>query len=260
MCNRLAISLFSIICVAANAQTSNQPRNLPPRPAPKPFTMTQVRTQTQTYADGLTRTTTQKSTMMRDSSGRTRNESEFHGFAPAIYDRDGRRSFQPGFNASSRSVNIYDPASQSSLNWILSDSQPHEARVTSFAQSNPSPQRRMPNAIPPASDNVPVIEVRTEKLGTRAIQGVIAVGTRITTKFPAGYDGWNREFTTTQENWFASDYGFGVESTTDDPREGKTVVTLLTFTDGEPDPALFKPPADYAIITQVRTETPPEKP
>jgi hypothetical protein len=225
--------------------------------------MTQVRTVTQTFGDGLTRTTTQESTMMRDSSGRTRNESAFPGPPPAIYDRDGRKSFQQGFNASARTVNINDPMTQSNVNWIVSDTQPHEARVVSYAPTTSSAQRRTPNARPPASDNLPVIEERTEKLGTRAIQGVIAIGTRTTTKYPAGYDGWSREFTTIRESWLASDYGFVVESTTDEPRTGKTVLTLVSFTDGEPDPALFKPPADYKIltqVTQVTTEPSNEKP
>ncbi len=254
----LALSLLSLISAAATAQLSNQPgyHRLPV----KPFSMTQTRTVTQTYADGLTHTSTEKSTMVRDSGGRTRFESEFPRQGPAIYERDGKKSFQMGLMMPSKTININDPVAQTTLNWGIGETQLHEARLVSYGQTNSSAQRRVPNARPPASDNLPVIEVHTEQLGTRAIQGVIAVGTRITTKFPAGYDGWNREFTTVQENWFASDYGFGVESTFDDPRSGKTVTTLTSFTDGEPDPALFKPPAGYKIITQVTTEAPADKP
>jgi hypothetical protein len=260
MRNVFSLSLLAFTLTAA-AQVSMQPGYPSHRPPVKPFAMEQVTTRMQTFADGLTHTTAQKILTARDSNGRIRNENTYPRQAAAIYDRDGRRQ-RLGTNVPSSVISVNDPASQTNLNWMTGDNMAHEARETSYGHQTLFPVRPRPAPAPSSDSDLPVIKEHTESLGTRAIQGVIATGTRITTKYPAGYDGWNMERTVIRETWTADVYGWIVESTSDDTIMGKTTVTLVSFTEGEPDPALFKPPSDYKIIrqiTQITAEDSPEK-
>jgi hypothetical protein len=44
--------------------------------------------------------------------------------------------------------------------------------------------------------------------------------------------------------------GLTVMTISDDPRRGRTVTEYEQLTLGEPDPAVFAPPADYAVQEQ----------
>jgi hypothetical protein len=90
---------------------------------------------------------------------------------------------------------------------------------------------------------------------TGCIQGVIAEGTRTTTRYPAGAFGMSQEFTVTRDTWMSRDYHIVLESSNDDPRTGKMVTTLVSFSDQEPDAALFKPPAGYTVVSDEKLET-----
>ena len=62
--------------------------------------------------------------------------------------------------------------------------------------------------------------------------------------------GNDRPLVRTAENWLSEDYGFTARSVSDDPRQGKRMNELTSFTPGEPDPALFQPPQGYEIVTE----------
>ena len=78
-------------------------------------------------------------------------------------------------------------------------------------------------------------------------------------KYPAGAFGMDRAFETMNETWNARDYNITVESTSEDPRSGKSVVTLVSFSQEEPDPSLFKPPAGYVLMGDAKVMAPTGK-
>lgn len=93
-------------------------------------------------------------------------------------------------------------------------------------------------------------DVVKEDLGDRNIEGVDCTGTRQTITIPAGAVGNEKPITIVTETWFAPAIATVVESTTDDPRFGKTTYQLTNVQTTEPDRSLFEPPSDFKI--QVR--------
>jgi hypothetical protein len=90
-------------------------------------------------------------------------------------------------------------------------------------------------------------EVVKEDLGTRTIEGVDCTGTRRTSTIPAGAIGNEKPIAIVTETWFAPAIGAVVESTSDDPRFGKTTYKLANVQLSEPARTLFEPPANFKI-------------
>ena len=90
-------------------------------------------------------------------------------------------------------------------------------------------------------------EVAKEDLGARNIEGVDCNGTRLTTTIPTGAVGNEKPISIVRETWFAPAIGAVVESTTDDPRYGKTTYQLTNVQLSEPPRSLFEPPANYRM-------------
>ncbi len=91
--------------------------------------------------------------------------------------------------------------------------------------------------------------VSKEDLGTRNIEGVECTGTRRTTTIPAGAIGNEKPISIVTETWFAPAIGAVVQSTSDDPRFGKTTYQLTNVQLNEPPRSMFEPPADFKIAT-----------
>jgi hypothetical protein len=87
----------------------------------------------------------------------------------------------------------------------------------------------------------------TESLGTRAIEGVDAVGTRTTITIPAGEIGNERAIEIVNERWVSPELKVVVMSRNRDPRFGETTYRLTGITRGEPERALFEVPSDYTV-------------
>jgi hypothetical protein len=227
-----------------------------PRPQVKPYTMTQSITTSRTYGSGMTSTETRQQVFMRDSEGRTRNEME-RAATPAmkiVLDSGGIRLMRG--RGKSSFIYVNDAVERTSMSWSTDPEMAKEVRLTQVRQMPAAPR---PALSPAKTEDGLVAEEWMEKLGTRAIQGVIAEGTRWSTRYPAGAFGMSQEFTVLREDWFSRDYAVSLESTNDDPRFGKTVTTLVSFSDAEPDPALFKPPAGYTLISDAKVEEVAEK-
>ena len=62
-----------------------------------------------------------------------------------------------------------------------------------------------------------------------------------------GEEGNDAPFKVIEESWTAVDTNMRLRSLYDDPRNGRSVWELVTFTKGAPDPALFAPPSGYVI-------------
>lgn len=99
-------------------------------------------------------------------------------------------------------------------------------------------------------------EPATTDLGARVLDGIEVSGTRTTVTIPAGAIGNRAPIAIVTEQWFSADLGLVVESAHRDPRVGETHYRLRDLRLGEPDPALFTIPADYAVLDPVLNPAP----
>jgi hypothetical protein len=89
------------------------------------------------------------------------------------------------------------------------------------------------------------MDVQTEQLGTKILDGVRAEGTRSVASLPAGAIGNVRAIETVTERWYSSELKVVVLSRRVDPRFGETVYRLRNIVRTEPAAALFQVPSDY---------------
>lgn len=87
----------------------------------------------------------------------------------------------------------------------------------------------------------------TEVLPARQIEGVVAEGTRITRRIPAGAIGNEQPIVTVTEEWRSPELQVLVLTRTSDPRTGETTYRLTNITRAEPGPSWFDVPADYTV-------------
>ena len=80
----------------------------------------------------------------------------------------------------------------------------------------------------------------TVSLGTQAIEGVLAEGIRTTFLAPSGLP------TLSVETWYSAELNVTMLTKSSNGYSSK----LVNLRREEPDPALFRPPADYAVVDQ----------
>lgn len=110
--------------------------------------------------------------------------------------------------------------------------------------ANATPTLRATPA-PPQTDRP---GVSTESLGSQVIEGVNAEGQKTTTTLPIGMMGNDRPLVRVMESWFSPELRITVLTKNSDPRMGESVTQLRNIDRSEPDPALFRVPADYQIV------------
>jgi hypothetical protein len=88
----------------------------------------------------------------------------------------------------------------------------------------------------------------TESLGTQILEGVEVEGRRTTFTIPEGAQGNDRPITSTHETWMSPKLKTAVLTKSVDPRSGENTTKLTNIVLGEPDPALFQPPADFEVV------------
>jgi hypothetical protein len=86
-----------------------------------------------------------------------------------------------------------------------------------------------------------------EQLPNRTIDGVICSGVRRTTTIPQGSIGNDLAIKIVSEEWTSVDLQVLVKTDFNDPRTGRSTYDLSRISRREPDPSLFKVPADYTI-------------
>jgi hypothetical protein len=88
----------------------------------------------------------------------------------------------------------------------------------------------------------------TATLPAQTINGILAVGTRVTVNIPAGAAGNSQPVQIVREQWYSADLGVVVQSSTSDPRYGTSTYNLTEVQQGAPDATLFRVPEDYTPI------------
>lgn len=228
------------------AQPAN--RHAPNQPYQAEFLITNI----QTLANGTTITHKTKRIQARDAEGRQVTISiTVPPLVEGPAEVDGQMS---------------DPRDGSATFWI---SRTHEAWVHELPPPEErhgcwegpgftrtydySPPHRRSGSADPGPATV------AESLGTKLVFGIQAEGVRRTTTIPKGQMGNDAPLVTTREDWWDRPLNLVIQSETDDPIKGKTTWTLRSLKVGDPDPALFKPPADYKVIVQHMQKVPCEK-
>jgi hypothetical protein len=90
--------------------------------------------------------------------------------------------------------------------------------------------------------------IKTEDLGSRTIEGVVANGRRTTITVPAGTEGNERPIEIVSEVWTSEELRATVLSRHTDPRHGTTETRLTNIRRADPARDLFEPPADYKLV------------
>ena len=90
-------------------------------------------------------------------------------------------------------------------------------------------------------------DVKTEDLGSKAMEGVTVTGTRTTRAIPAGQIGNERPLSIVTEVWTSPELKTVIYSKRSDPRMGDQTFALTNIVRAEPDPALFTVPSDFKI-------------
>jgi len=205
-----------------------------------PYCATQETQTTQTLLDGTHITHGSKMRMCRDSQGRTRRE-----FFPV--NGRGEPLETPTM------IQISDPieGAQYSLDSVRKVAHRTVLGLPPRLPLPPNPNPNASAAMPPR--NPPVAAMRsgpdskTEHLDSRVIDGLLVEGTENTMTFPAAMMGNDRPITTVEERWFSPELGETLLLRRSDPRSGETVQRLTDLDRSEPDPTLFRVPADFTV-------------
>jgi len=195
----------------------------------------------QEFADGNRIERRTSSTVARDGRGRVRREQQLAAIGPVLPEGDVRM------------VTINDPVAR--VHYSLDP-----VRKAAIRSGRPGPPHAPGRpALPPphvvGAGGVGTFEhhvevpspqdKRTEKLGSKEVEGVAAEGTRTTMTIPAGAIGNIRAIEITSERWYSAELRVVVYSRRSDPRFGDTTYRLTNIVRAEPDPALFQVPPDY---------------
>ena len=104
-----------------------------------------------------------------------------------------------------------------------------------------------PRRIPPADSNL-----KTESLGTKSFDGVMADGRRTTMTIPAGKMGNELPIQIVTETWYSSELQTTLYQKRTDPRNGETVTRYSGISRAEPSRTLFEAPSDFKVTDAVR--------
>ena len=100
----------------------------------------------------------------------------------------------------------------------------------------------------PAADS----NLKTESLGTRSFDGVMAEGRRTTMTIPAGRMGNELPIQIVTETWYSSELQATLYQKRTDPRNGETVTHFSNISRAEPARTLFEAPSDFKVTVSSR--------
>jgi hypothetical protein len=193
-----------------------------------------VVTRDTTLADGNRIHTQNQSKVYRDADGRVRREVGFELNTPAT-------------GAAKRNmIIITDPVV--GKRYVLN---PQNKTAHAMPLKPPKPGQGAPPPPPygEAGPNPDGANVTREQLGTKAINGLQATGTRVTRTIPAGKIGNENPIQVVTERWYSTDLQVPLTTTHTDPMMGTVTTNLTNINRTAPDASLFQVPSDYKVET-----------
>jgi len=170
-----------------------------------------------------------------DNQGRVRREQTVMGLEVLDPDKDVRAT-----------VTIVDPVADA-IYTLIPGSKTAMRVSMSTIRNAPAP--------PPS----PTSQMMRENLGSRDIDGITAVGQRMTTTIPVGQVGNDRPIEIIDERWESPALKVLLRSLHRDPRTGDVEYVLTKISRAEPPASLFTVPAGYTIksVDQIRSNPQP---
>ena len=139
---------------------------------------------------------------------------------------------------------VDDPVANTETRW---DTTSKVVKVIHWAQSASNEDASAENCPAACDDTGANAWDVVEKLGTKAIGGFIAEGTRSSYTVPARQDHNDQSIVVVHASWYCPELKIIILETNDDPRSGTTSNELIDIVRGEPDATQYRPPADYVI-------------
>ena len=219
-----------------------------------PYSADIVTESTQNLADGnhIRQSTTAK--FYRDSEGRTRSEQSvnLNGLAASaslpqvIFISDPVAGVNYALNTKDRTAS---KSTWTSRGWSgRGGPPPDQAHAGPLARRGPGPG---PDGAGPGPGPRPhgfnSQNVKTESLGSKNVEGVMADGTRTTMTIPAGQMGNELPIQVVTESWYSAELHAEVLYRHSDPRTGETVRKLANISRSEPSRTMFEAPPDYKV-------------
>ncbi len=248
----------------AVAQEDDTP---PPTPAPctpdvkmhqihiiqkdRPYSGVRISTCKKLLADGTVYKATQKTWEWRDSEGRTRYET-LDGVSDDTKWHD---------------VQVYDPVKH--VWWHWRDTPDKTAVAVRYKAKVDFVEPPINRRILPNGNQDPPLMAHFQKPEGPGYKEEILTPTNINSGWAAGNrlidlvaPGWgnnksNHPEVVVNEFWVSTELEEEVRHLCDDPELGTTSQNLVNIDQTEPDPSLFRPPADYAVLDA--TQNLPEK-
>lgn len=192
-----------------------------------PYSVVEETEHTQTLTDGTHMVNRNQTRRYRDSYGRTRNESFY---------------IRAGVAEEPKTIVINDPVAGTSYTLFVRQ---RVARTIAPPVGLPN----NPNVVYKSASTAEGARPKStsEDLGTQSIEGVLVEGVRNTTIYPEGLMGNDKPIQTVSERWVSKELGLTLLEKDSDPRFGETITRVTRLDRAEPDPTLFRIPADYIV-------------
>ena len=236
----------------------------------RPFSATEERHTLQTLMDGTRIQTSQSDRIYRDSMGRTRTERQKSQFVTIQDPVAGvmitlNAAGKTAFSNNMPPMPTAGPPQAVPANRVAKPVWFSATGPTAVAGTNGTGLTAVLTMAPPAVTSLPQVSggigslppqrVRDdnnkfENLGTQSVNNVLAEGTRMTMTIPVGQVGNDRPIETVNETWFSAELGMVVKTRHFDPRTGENTFEMMDISRAEPDPGLFRVPADYTVNQQ----------
>jgi len=194
--------------------------------AGKPFSGRSTTEWTRTLEDGTVVTTRLYAMVARDSQGRIYREKR--KFVPSNSDQQSRLT----------AVLIFDPLTHTRTECNL------RARHCSVTGYHAPPSFTL-RPVGPFDDGKRLLA--RESLGSDVIDGIEVTGMRETISISAGAVGNSQPLVSTREFWYSPDLQVNLAVIRKDPREGTEEIRVHEVSRSEPDPSLFRVPANFVV-------------
>jgi hypothetical protein len=215
-----------------------------------PMSGEMVVTRDRTLADGNSIHTQNQTLIYRDSQGRVRREIGFELSTPST--GAAKRTMIAIMDPVSGNRYMLNPENKTAHQMPLHPGKPGSGAPDAMhgrmgvGPGTAEAMHNMPGKVWIGSN---AANLKTEQLGTKTINGLQALGTRMTRTIPAGEIGNLNPIEVVTERWYSSDLQLPLLTTHNDPMMGTMTIKLVNINRGEPDASLFQVPSDYKLIS-----------
>jgi hypothetical protein len=215
-----------------------------------PMSGEMVVTRDRTLADGNSIHTQNQTTIYRDSEGRVRREIQFELSTPST--GAAKRTMIAIMDPVSGNRYMLNPENKTAHQMPLHPGKPGRGAPDAMHDRmgvGPGTAEAMHDRPGKVWIGSNTANLKTEQLGTKTINGLPALGTRMTRTIPAGEIGNLNPIEVVTERWYSSDLQLPLLTTHNDPMMGTMTIKLVNINRGEPDASLFQVPSDYKLIS-----------